>query len=178
MILTPTRIQDLLVITPHTFKDSRGYFLETFQMKRYKDLLGITEDFVQDNLSFSKKNVLRGLHFQKNKPQGKLITVLEGSVYDVAVDLRKESETYGQWFGIELSEENHKQVWLPPGMAHGFLVLSATAKFSYKCTEYYNADDEGCIIWNDPEVNIEWPHQDVILSEKDSQGITLKKYTK
>jgi dTDP-4-dehydrorhamnose 3,5-epimerase len=174
MIVSPTNISELYIINPSIYKDSRGYFFESFQKKRYKDLLGIEEDFIQDNLSFSKRNALRGLHFQRRKPQGKLISVLEGTVFDVAVDIREGSKTFGEWFGIELSEDNHLQLWLPPGMAHGFLVLSSTAKFLYKCTQYYDPNDEGCLLWNDPDINIDWPHTNIILSEKDSKGIAFK----
>ncbi|WP_097421948.1 dTDP-4-dehydrorhamnose 3,5-epimerase, partial [Escherichia coli] len=131
-------------------------------------------DFVQDNYSRSSKNVLRGLHFQKTKPQGKLVRVVRGEVFDVAVDIRKESPNYGQWIGVLLSEMNKKQFWVPPGFAHGFVVLSEMADFEYKCTEYYDPEDECCLLWNDPELNIQWPLSNPILSDKDMKGCLLK----
>lgn len=166
MKVVETSLKDCVIIEPKVFGDERGFFLETFQAKRYADV-GIDLPFVQDNYSRSQKNVLRGLHFQKTKPQGKLVHVKRGEVFDVAVDIRPDSSTYGQWEGVILSEENKKQLWVPPGFAHGFLVLTDTADFVYKCTDYYDPSDEGSIIWNDPDINIKWPIKDPILSEKD-----------
>ena len=166
MKVTKSKLIDCLIIEPKVFGDERGFFLETFRAKRYADV-GIALPFVQDNYSRSQKNVLRGLHFQKTKPQGKLVHVKRGEVFDVAVDIRPDSETYGQWEGVILSEDNKKQLWVPPGFAHGFLVLTDTADFVYKCTDYYDPNDEGSIIWNDSDINIKWPIQDPILSEKD-----------
>ncbi|HFR1282919.1 TPA: dTDP-4-dehydrorhamnose 3,5-epimerase, partial [Shigella boydii] len=151
-----------------------GFFLEVYQKQRYQNLLNIEFDFVQDNYSRSSKNVLRGLHFQKTKPQGKLVRVVRGEVFDVAVDIRKESPNYGQWIGVLLSEMNKKQFWVPPGFAHGFVVLSEMADFEYKCTEYYDPEDECCLLWNDPELNIQWPLSNPILSDKDMKGCLLK----
>ncbi|KMT64643.1 dTDP-4-dehydrorhamnose 3,5-epimerase [Catenovulum maritimum] len=175
MKVIQTAIKDVLIIEPKVFGDQRGFFLETFQAKRYQELCGITTPFVQDNHSRSQKNVLRGLHFQKTKPQGKLVRVVQGEVFDVAVDIRKDSPTYGQWAGIILSEDNKRQLWVPPGLAHGFIVLSETADFEYKCTDYYDPSDEGCLAWDDPTINIEWP-QGICpqLSEKDKLGLKLE----
>lgn len=159
-------IPGLLVIKPKVFKDSRGFFLETWQDKKYKEI-GIKEDFVQDNWSRSTKGVLRGLHYQKQHPQGKLVSVRTGSVFDVAVDIRKDSPTKGKWHSEILSDENHHQMYIPSGFAHGFLVLSDVADFVYKCTDYYKPNDEGGIIWNDKFLNIQWPIKKIILSDKD-----------
>tara|TARA_B100000925_G_C21976902_1_gene460523 strand:- start:266 stop:799 length:534 start_codon:yes stop_codon:yes gene_type:complete len=167
MKVEKTKLNGLLIITPEIFEDERGFFLESFNADRYKKA-GINLDFVQDNHSRSCKGVLRGLHFQKTKPQGKLVRVVRGEVYDVAVDIRSGSPTYGQWEAIILSEENKKQVWIPPGFAHGFLVLSETADFEYKCTDYYDPSDEGSLLWNDPHLNIPWPLKNPKLSEKDA----------
>jgi dTDP-4-dehydrorhamnose 3,5-epimerase len=142
--------------------------LETFQAERYISEAGIMLPFVQDNHSRSSKSVLRGLHFQKTKPQGKLVRVVRGQVYDVAVDIRKVSPTYGQWEGLILSEENKTQLWVPPGFAHGFVVLSDTADFEYKCTYFYDSTDEGSILWSDPDLGIQWPVQNPIVSAKDA----------
>ena len=149
-------IEGLCVITPTVHGDARGYFVETYNRKDMEEA-GLTTEFVQDNQSCSTKGVLRGLHFQKNFPQGKLVRVIKGSVFDVAVDLRSGSKSYGKWFGIELTEENKKQFYIPEGFAHGFLVLSDIAEFCYKCTDFYHPGDEGGIAWNDPEIGIEWP---------------------
>lgn len=154
--VTKAPIEGLFVIEPAVHGDERGYFMETYSKR---DMLeaGLDLDFVQDNQSMSVKGVLRGLHFQKQYPQGKLVRVIKGKVFDVAVDLRKDSFTYGKWFGIELSEENKKQFYIPEGFAHGFLVLSDVAEFCYKCTDFYHPGDEGGIAWNDPEIGIDWP---------------------
>jgi dTDP-4-dehydrorhamnose 3,5-epimerase len=174
MNVIKTNIDDVVIIEPKVFGDERGFFLETFQAERYKEMAGINMPFVQDNHSRSGKNVLRGLHFQKTNPQGKLVRVVRGEVFDVAVDIRKGSPTYGQWAGTILSEENKRQFWVPPGLAHGFVVLSDIADFEYKCTDYYDPADEGCLMWNDPAVGIEWPEGiEPILSAKDQVGQTL-----
>lgn len=150
-------IKGLYIIEPAVYGDDRGYFMETYNQKSYLEL-GLDMVFVQDNESKSKKGVLRGLHFQKNYPQGKLVRVIKGEVFDVAVDIRKDSETYGQWFGVILSEENKKQFYIPENFAHGFLVLSDEAIFNYKCTDFYHPNDEGGLAWNDPSIGIEWPN--------------------
>lgn len=171
-----TGIEGLYIIEPTVFGDNRGYFMETYNFKDFKEA-GLDMIFVQDNQSKSKKGVLRGLHFQYKHPQGKLVRVTKGEVFDVAVDLRKNSKTYGKWYGVILSEENKRQFYIPEGFAHGFLVLSEEAEFVYKCTDYYHPEDEGGIIWNDPDINIDWPLdkvQEVILSEKDKKWKTLK----
>ncbi len=174
MNVIKTRLNDALIIEPKVFGDQRGFFLETFQAERYAEMAGINLPFVQDNHSRSGRGVLRGLHFQKTKPQGKLVRVVRGEVYDVAVDIRPESSTYGQWEGVILSEENKRQLWVPPGFAHGFVVLSETADFEYKCTDYYDPSDEGSISWRDPDLAITWPITDVQLSAKDADAPLLK----
>ncbi|MBE6017402.1 MAG: dTDP-4-dehydrorhamnose 3,5-epimerase [Lachnospiraceae bacterium] len=176
-------IEGLCVITPAVHGDERGYFMETYSLRDMEEN-GITTVFVQDNQSMSRKGVLRGLHFQKHYPQEKLVRVINGSVFDVAVDLRKDSATYGKWFGLELSADNKKQFLIPKGFAHGFLVLSDTAEFVYKCDDFYHADDEGGIAWNDPEIGIKWPGitdagtmedgTELIISEKDKNWSRLK----
>jgi len=168
-----TAIHDVKIIEPKVFGDERGFFLETFEKKRYQEMLNISLDFVQDNHSRSTKDVLRGLHFQKINPQGKLVRVVSGAVFDVAVDIRPDSKTYGKWVGVELSAENKNQLWIPPGLAHGFCVLTDTADFEYKCTDYYYPEHEGCLLWNDETVGIEWPVINPKLSEKDKKGLTL-----
>lgn len=169
MKVIQTKLQDCLIIEPRVFGDERGFFLESFQTERYRDQAGIDLTFVQDNHSRSAKGVLRGLHFQKTKPQGKLVRVVRGEVFDVAVDIRPQSKTFGQWEGVILSEQNHRQFWVPPGFAHGFLVLSDFADFEYKCTDYYDPTDEGSICWNDPQLAIEWPlSMEPLLSAKDA----------
>ncbi|MGI1677481.1 MAG: dTDP-4-dehydrorhamnose 3,5-epimerase [Cellvibrionaceae bacterium] len=174
MKVIDTKISDVKIIEPKVFGDERGFFLETFQVDRYRDLAGITQPFVQDNYSRSEKNVLRGLHFQRKKPQGKLVRVVRGEVFDVAVDIRPDSKTFKQWVGVRLSEENQRQLWVPPELAHGFLVLSESADFEYKCTDYYDPTDEVCIHWQDPELSIDWPVENPLLSEKDKNGLLLK----
>lgn len=175
MKLTLTPIKDLVVIEPKVFEDQRGYFFEAYNKNTFHEL-GLDYDFVQDNQSYSSKGVLRGLHFQKQFPQAKLVRVIEGEVFDVAVDLRKDSPTFGKWYGVTLSGENKKMFMIPRGFAHGFLVLSETAVFSYKCDDFYHPNDEGGIIYNDPDIGIEWPEVDceLVLSEKDKKHETLK----
>ncbi|MFT0181105.1 dTDP-4-dehydrorhamnose 3,5-epimerase [Pseudomonas benzopyrenica] len=168
-----TAIPDVKLIEPKVFGDDRGFFLESFQAERYAQQAGITLAFVQDNHSRSARNVLRGLHFQRSKPQGKLVRVVRGEVLDVAVDIRRGSPTFGNVVAEILSEENKRQLWIPPGLAHGFVVLSETADFEYKCTDYYDPSDEGSLIWNDPDLNIDWRVTDPILSAKDAQGLRL-----
>ncbi|WP_304125017.1 dTDP-4-dehydrorhamnose 3,5-epimerase [Methanosphaera cuniculi] len=170
-----TSIKGVYVIETQVFGDERGYFMETYQ-KDIFDEAGIDVNFVQDNQSRSKKGVLRGLHFQYTQPQGKLVRVIKGEVFDVAVDLRHDSPTYGKWEGVILSEENKKQFYIPEGFAHGFVVLSDIAEFTYKCTDFYNPDDEGGILWDDPEIEVDWPIDDIdeiILSEKDKKWKSL-----
>jgi dTDP-4-dehydrorhamnose 3,5-epimerase len=173
MKISHTKLKGCVIIEPHVFGDERGFFLETFQAVRYEQEAGIDLPFFQDNHSRSARGVLRGLHFQKTKPQGKLVRVVRGEVYDVAVDIRKGSATFGEWEGIILSEDNKKQVWVPPGFAHGFIVLSETADFEYKCTDYYDPNDEGCILWNDPDLGIPWPVANPVLSTKDENAKRL-----
>ncbi|MDU4057980.1 MAG: dTDP-4-dehydrorhamnose 3,5-epimerase [Pseudomonas oryzihabitans] len=168
-----TAIPDVKLIEPKVFGDDRGFFLESFQAERYAEQAGITLAFVQDNHSRSARNVLRGLHFQRSKPQGKLVRVVRGKVLDVAVDIRRGSPTFGNVVAEILSEDNKRQLWIPPGLAHGFVVLSETADFEYKCTDYYDPSDEGSLIWNDPDLNIDWRVTDPILSAKDAQGLRL-----
>lgn len=173
-----TNIEGLLVLTPKIFKDNRGYFYESYNRNTFEKL-GITADFVQDNESFSCKNTLRGLHFQKPPfAQAKLVRVLEGAVWDVAVDLRKDSETFGKWFGVELSAENKKQFFIPRGFAHGFSVLTPTVKFAYKCDNFYNKESEGAIIFDDKDLNIDWKIDlsQAILSDKDLKNLSFAKY--
>lgn len=173
MQISQCHIPGLLILQPKTFGDARGYFLETWNQQRYAEA-GLDLGFVQDNVSFSRRGILRGLHFQKPRAQGKLLQVLQGEVFDVAVDLRKSSPTFGQWHGLSLSSENHLQFYIPPGFAHGFAVTSDTALFHYKCTEFYAPQEESTLLWNDPEVGIRWPFTDPALSEKDSRGLRLK----
>lgn len=171
-----TDIEGVTIIEPTLFGDDRGYFMETYNYNEFKDA-GLDMEFVQDNQSKSKKGVLRGLHFQKNNPQGKLVRVVSGEVFDVAVDIRKGSSTYGKWVGVVLNTENKRQFYVPEGFAHGFLVLSETAEFVYKCTRFYDPSDEGGLMWNDPDIGIDWPiseGMDLILSEKDKRNLNLK----
>jgi dTDP-4-dehydrorhamnose 3,5-epimerase len=167
MKVTETKLQGVLIIEPKIFGDERGFFKENFQTERYKEV-GIDQEFVQDNHSRSQKGVLRGLHFQIAKPQGKLVSCLRGAVFDVVVNIDPASITYGQYLAIELTEDNHKQLWIPPGYAHGFCVLSDIADFQYKCTDYYDPNNEGGIIWNDNTVAIDWPINNPSLSSKDA----------
>ena len=168
MKISPTRISEVLVLEPDVYADKRGYFMETFRSS-YLTKHGVELNFVQDNQSQSRIGTLRGLHYQLEFPQGKLVRVISGTVFDVAVDIRKSSSTFGKWVGETLSAENKKQLWIPPGFAHGFLVLSKSAELFYKCTEYYHPEDDHSLLWNDPAVGIEWPLQnrEPILSEKD-----------
>ncbi len=173
-----TGIEGLVIVEPSVFGDDRGYFMETYSQKDFSEA-GLDMTFVQDNQSKSKKGVLRGLHFQKQNPQGKLVRVIKGEVFDVAVDLRKNSKTYGKWYGVNLSEENKRQFYVPEGFAHGFLVLSDTAEFVYKCTRLYTPGDEGGLMWNDPDINIEWPKlndADILLSDKDKLYAPFKEF--
>jgi len=167
MKVTETALAGVVIIEPTLHGDERGYFMETFQAARYKSEAGIELPFVQDNQSRSTRGVLRGLHFQINKPQGKLVRVTQGEVFDVAVDINPESPTYSQWVGVLLNDQNHLQFWVPPGYAHGFIVTSETADFSYKCTDYYDPQDEGGVRWDDPKIQINWPVTDPVVSEKD-----------
>ncbi|MEM7018915.1 MAG: dTDP-4-dehydrorhamnose 3,5-epimerase [Pseudomonadota bacterium] len=174
MKVTQTDIPGVVIIDPDVHGDARGFFLETFQIRRYREEAGIQEGFVQDNQSRSRHGVLRGLHFQRTYPQGKLVHVTQGEVFDVAVDIRPESPAFGRWAGVRLSEENHRQFYVPPGCAHAFVVLSETADFQYKCTDFYHPEDEGSLIWNDPDVGIEWPIDNPQLSDKDAHAPTLR----
>ena len=169
MEFVQTPIQGVMLIKPKVWGDSRGYFVETWQKERY-EAAGINFPFVQDNHSKSSYGILRGLHFQKSFPQGKLVSVSLGSVFDVAVDIRRDSPTFGQWYGAKLTQENQRQLWIAPGLAHGFVVTSETAHFHYKCTERYHPEDEGSIRWNDPELNVAWPISAPKLSAKDESA--------
>lgn len=169
-------IEGLYVIEPTVFKDARGYFMETYNQNDFNEA-GLNMVFVQDNQSCSQKGVLRGLHYQKEFPQGKLVRAVRGSVFDVAVDLRVNSDTYGMWYGVELTEDNKKQFYIPEGFAHGFLVLSDIAEFAYKCTDFYHPGDDGGLIYNDPEIGVEWPIEEgmeLIMSDKDTKWGGLK----
>ena len=172
MKVLETVLPGVLIIEPKVFGDARGFFLESYQAERYRQL-GIQHTFVQDNHSRSARGVLRGLHFQRSRPQGKLVSVSRGSVYDVAVDINPASPTCGQFVAVELNDENHRQLWIPPGYAHGFCVLSDIADVQYKCTDYYIPEDEGGLLWSDPQVNIPWPIEQPLLSAKDQRNPTL-----
>ncbi len=174
--VTTCDIEGLYVIEPTVFKDERGYFMETYNQNDFKEA-GLNMTFVQDNQSMSVKGVLRGLHFQKQYPQGKLVRAVRGTVFDVAVDLRSDSKTYGKWFGVTLSAENKKQFYIPEGFAHGFLVLSDEAEFAYKCTDFYHPGDEGGLLWSDPEIGVDWPIEpgmELNISDKDKKWSGLK----
>ena len=174
MHVTPASIPEVLIIEPKVFGDARGFFFESFNQKAFNEATGLDVNFVQDNHSRSAKVVLRGLHYQVQFPQGKLVRVVRGAVFDVAVDIRKGSSTFGKWVGIDLSEENHKQLWVPPGFAHGFVVLSDSADFLYKTTHYYAPECDRCIAWNDSEIGIDWPLAIApSLSVKDQHGVAL-----
>lgn len=175
IIATPTPLADMYVIEPKVFGDNRGFFFESFNLRDFRFATGVAADFVQDNHSLSRRGVLRGLHYQVQHPQGKLVRVVTGSVYDVAVDLRRDSSTFGKWFGVELSAENKKQVWIPPGFAHGFLVTSNAAEFLYKTTDYWYPEHERTLLWNDPDVGVEWPAgSPPQLAPKDVKGCKLR----
>lgn len=174
MKVTETFIRDLKVIEPDVYGDDRGFFLETYSEKKYCDIIGKDVHFVQDNHSRSVEGVLRGLHFQTKHPQGKLVRVVHGKVFDVAVDLRPESETFGKWFGLILSAENKCQFWIPEGFAHGFQVLSNFVDFEYKCTNYYYPEFEKTLHWNDPSIGVDWPLESAIISDKDREGLSLE----
>lgn len=180
MKVIPTAIADVLIIEPEVFGDARGFFFESFNQQAFKNATGLDLNFVQDNHSRSTQWVLRGLHYQVQQPQGKLVRVVRGAVFDVAVDLRQASATYGTWVGVELSEENKRQMWIPPGFAHGFLTLSDTADFLYKTTDYYAPQFERCIAWNDPTLAIAWPLAGATpqISAKDQAGALLAKVAK
>lgn len=172
MNLIATSIPDVFVIEPKVYGDARGFFYESFNQHAFNETTATNFEFVQDNHSRSSKGVLRGLHYQIQKPQGKLVRVVQGAVFDVAVDLRRHSPTCGKWVGVELSAENHRQLWVPPGFAHGFLVLSEMADFLYKTTNYYAPEHERCLLWSDPSVGICWPNAGMLtLSEKDQAGL-------
>jgi dTDP-4-dehydrorhamnose 3,5-epimerase len=175
-----TAIPDVLIIEPKVFADSRGYFFESFNARDFLTDVGVKSQFVQDNHSFSKRGALRGLHYQLEQTQGKLVRVVSGVVFDVTVDLRQKSTTFGQWVGVELSAENKKQLWVPPGFAHGFLVLSDQAEFLYKTTDYWHAPSEKCLLWNDPELNIDWPNIGCkpFLNPKDEAGLSWEQCPK
>jgi dTDP-4-dehydrorhamnose 3,5-epimerase len=170
--VTPTALPEVLLVEPRVFGDARGYFFESYSARRYAEA-GIAATFVQDNVSRSRRGVLRGLHYQHPHGQGKLVGVLEGDVFDVAVDVRRGSPTFGRWVGECLSSENKRQLYLPPGFAHGFLVTSEEALFAYKCTDYYHAETERSIRWDDPRIGIEWPIDGPVLSAKDDVAVTL-----
>lgn len=175
MKVTPTALPEVLVIEPKVFGDARGFFFESFNGKAFDQAVGRHVEFVQDNHSRSAKGVLRGLHYQIRQPQGKLVRVVQGAVFDVAVDIRRSSPTFGQWTGVELTEDNHKQLWVPAGFAHGFFVLSESADFLYKTTDYYAPSQERCICWDDRSIGIAWPEigMNPILSAKDAEGVSL-----
>ena len=178
MKVTQTSIPDVLIIEPKVFGDARGFFYESFNQQAFNDATGTDHRFVQDNHSRSAKGVLRGLHYQVEQPQGKLVRVARGAVFDVAVDIRKGSLTFSRWVGVELTEDNHRQLWVPPGFAHGFVVLSESADFLYKTTDYYGPEHERCLLWSDPVIGIEWPLSEngistPLLSVKDIKGHLL-----
>ena len=176
MRATPTAIADVFLIEPTVFGDERGFFYESFNSRAFAQATGADVKFVQDNHSKSAKHVLRGLHFQSENPQGKLVRVATGAVFDVVVDIRRDSPTYGKWVGMELSSDNQRQLWIPPGLAHGFLVLSAQADFLYKTSAYYHPASERCLAWNDPQVGVHWPLQGAqpLVSAKDAAGLRLE----
>jgi dTDP-4-dehydrorhamnose 3,5-epimerase len=175
MNVISTKIPEILIFEPKLFQDGRGFFQESYNKKTFQNLTGVDIEFVQDNHSRSEKGVLRGLHYQIKQPQGKLVRVVRGAVFDVAVDIRKSSPTFGQWVGVELTEDNHRQFWVPPGFAHGFVVLSDSADFLYKTTDYYAPEYERCILWDDPAIGIEWPIDgEPQLSSKDREGLLLQ----
>ncbi len=174
MKIEPTGLDGVLVVEPRVFDDSRGYFMETHHLKRYRDA-GIDCEFVQDNLSYSVRGTLRGLHYQLPHTQAKLVQVLTGEIYDVAVDIRRDSPTFGKWVGVYLSDQNHRQIFVPAGFAHGFCVMSETAHVLYKCSDFYSPPDEKGVLWSDPDIRIDWPIQEPILSDKDGKYPVLSK---
>ena len=174
MKITPTRIPEVLILEPKVFEDSRGFFLESYNRRVFKQATGVDPEFVQDNESFSARNVLRGLHYQVRQPQGKLITAIAGEIFDVAVDLRRGSPNFGKWASATLSGGTHRAVWVPPGFGHGFLVLSEHALVHYKASDYYAPEHERCVLWNDPEIAVSWPLEgEPIVSDKDQRGARL-----
>ena len=173
MKILPTEIPGLILLEPKSFGDARGFFFESYQRDRYRDA-GIPESFVQDNVSRSSRGTLRGLHYQLVQPQGKLVFVTRGEVFDVAVDMRRSSPTFGRWFGVFLNDENHRQLYVPPGFAHGFCVTSDSVDFCYKCTDFYNPSHERTLLWNDPTVGVQWPEiGEPLLSAKDQKGLSF-----
>jgi dTDP-4-dehydrorhamnose 3,5-epimerase len=174
--VTATKLAGVVILEPTVYRDDRGFFLESYQRLRYTAVLGGDVEFVQDNHSRSTKGVLRGLHFQKQRPQGKLVRVATGHVWDVAADVNPSSSTFRQWVGVDLTDDNHRQLYIPPGYAHGFCVLSDVADFVYKCTDYYRAEDEVGLIWNDSDLAIEWPLTEPVLSKRDASNPTLAVY--
>lgn len=173
MKVTATAIPEVLLLEPRVFRDNRGFFLESWNARVFRETVGLEEDFVQDNHSRSTRGVMRGLHYQLRRPQGKLVRVVRGAIFDVAVDLRRGSPTFGQWVGAELSEDNQHQLWIPAGFAHGFQALSEFADVLYKTTDYYAPGDERCLAWDDPQLAIDWPIQPPVLSDKDQCGLPL-----
>jgi dTDP-4-dehydrorhamnose 3,5-epimerase len=173
MNVLPGKLQGLVIVEPKAFGDARGFFMETWNLRKYQDA-GINMPFVQDNISVSRRGALRGLHFQNPNPQGKLVSVLQGEVLDLVVDIRLRSPTFGKCEAVALSDQNKRQFYIPPGFAHGFLVLSDTAMFHYKCTDFYSPKDEMTIHWNDPALDIQWPIDNPVVSEKDARGLRLK----
>ncbi|MCB1954748.1 MAG: dTDP-4-dehydrorhamnose 3,5-epimerase [Rhodocyclaceae bacterium] len=174
MQVTHTAIPEVLILEPKCFGDARGFFLESYNERVFREATGVAPRFVQDNHSRSQRGVLRGLHYQIRQPQGKLVRVVSGAVFDVAVDLRRSSPTFGRWVGAELSAENNRQLWVPPGFGHGFVVLTESADFLYKTTDYYAPEHERCLIWNDPTVGVQWPlEREPLLSAKDRQALAL-----
>lgn len=176
MKIIETRLPGVLILEPDVFGDDRGFFLESYNRKRYSQIPGLDVEFVQDNHSRSTQNVLRGLHLQKRQPQGKLVRAVTGHVWDVAVDVDPESPTFRQWEGVDLTEANHRQFYIPPGYAHGFCVLSPSADFEYKCTEFYAPDDEVGLRWDDPELSVRWPISAPVLSKRDSANASLREF--
>lgn len=175
MKVTPSALPEVMVIEPRVFGDDRGFFLESYNRRAFKEATGVDADFVQDNHSRSARNVLRGLHYQIKQAQGKLVKVVSGEMFDVAVDLRRSSPRYGRWMGLHLSAENKRMLWIPPGFAHGFLALSDSTEVLYKATDYYAPEHERCVLWSDPEIGIEWPLAGApVVSEKDKRGVALK----
>ncbi|MBR9984400.1 MAG: dTDP-4-dehydrorhamnose 3,5-epimerase [Desulfosarcina sp.] len=175
MKLIPTDIPDVLIVEPNVFGDGRGFFFESYNEKKFMEMTGLQVIFVQDNHSRSKKHVLRGLHYQIQQPQGKLVRVISGEIFDVAVDIRRSSPTFGKWVGDYLTAENKKQIWVPSGFAHGFLVLSDVAEVLYKTTDYWALEHERCIRWNDPVLNVQWPTTgNLLVSEKDGKGVLFQ----